>query len=63
MNDVAQMSMMRSFRRDPEVKGQRLAPGTWRRTTWLHPPGAMPRSTTVLTPFRKPNRSSSSMSL
>ena len=31
MNDVAQMSMMRSFRRDPDVKGQRLAPGTWRR--------------------------------
>ena len=23
--------MMRSFRRDPDVKGQRLAPGTWRR--------------------------------
>ncbi len=31
MNDVAQMSMMRSFRRDPEVRGKRLAPGTWRR--------------------------------
>ena len=29
--DVAQMTMMRSFRRDPDVKGQRLAPGTWKR--------------------------------
>jgi ATP-binding cassette, subfamily B, bacterial len=29
--DVAQLSMMRSFRRDPSVAGQRLAPGTWRR--------------------------------
>ncbi len=29
--DVAQMSMMRSFRRDPDVKGQKLAPGTWKR--------------------------------
>jgi ATP-binding cassette, subfamily B, bacterial len=29
--DVAQMSMMRSFRRDPSVTGKRLAPGTWRR--------------------------------
>ena len=29
--DVAQMSMMRSFRRDPDVKGRKLAPGTWRR--------------------------------
>jgi len=25
------MSMMRSFRRDPDVKGARLAPGTWKR--------------------------------
>ena len=29
--DVAQMSMMRSFRRDPDVKAAKLAPGTWRR--------------------------------
>jgi ATP-binding cassette subfamily B protein len=29
--DVAQMSMMRSFRRDPEVTAQKLAPGTWKR--------------------------------
>jgi len=31
MNDVAQMSMMRSFRRDPDVKARKLAPGTWKR--------------------------------
>jgi len=29
--DVAQMSMMRSFRRDPSVTGAKLAPGTTRR--------------------------------
>ena len=29
--DVAQMSMMRSFRRDPAVTEKRLAPGTWKR--------------------------------
>ncbi len=29
--DVAQMSMMRSFRRDPDVKAAKLAPGTWQR--------------------------------
>ena len=29
--DVAQMSMMRSFRRDPDVRSKKLAPGTWRR--------------------------------
>ena len=29
--DVAQMSMMRSFRRDPDVTAKKLAPGTWQR--------------------------------
>jgi ATP-binding cassette subfamily B protein len=29
--DVVQMSMMRSFRRDPAVTGRKLAPGTFRR--------------------------------
>ena len=29
--DVAQMSMMRSFRRDADVTHRKLAPGTWRR--------------------------------
>ena len=31
MQDVAQFSMMRSFRRDPTVAEQKLAPGTARR--------------------------------
>ena len=38
-------------------------PGARRRTTWLQPPGAMPRSTTALTPLSRPKRSSSSISL
>ena len=32
--------------------------GTLRRTTWLQPPGAMPRSTTDFTPFSRAKRSS-----
>ena len=37
--------------------------GALARTIWLHPPGAIPRSTTRLTPLSSANFSSSSASL
>jgi hypothetical protein len=39
------------------------AAGAFLRTTWLHPPGAMPRSTTRCDPRSRVNFSSSSISL
>ena len=40
-----------------------IAPGARRRTTWLQPPGAIPRSITALTPRSSEKRSSSSSNL